>query len=110
MLIWQITAAIATHYGEAHIRLRFTDYINRFVRLAAFQEFSHMGTTKIGYPSMAFRDARLGSGTVFSDDAMRQRELSVNGYRIDAWRKTKSYKLCAKASHAAILMIRAEPK
>jgi hypothetical protein len=90
---------MASHYGEAHIRIRFTDYLSRFVRLAAYQESIHTGSTKIGYPSIGFRDGALGSGVVFADDSARQREMWTNGHRIDAWRKTKSYKLFAKVDY-----------
>ncbi|KAE8540973.1 hypothetical protein D1P53_002326 [Cryptococcus gattii VGV] len=92
----EIIAAVSSHYGESNIRLRFTDYLNRFVRLAAHQEYSHTGSTKIGYPTITFHNGQLGSGVVFADDQMRQREMWAHGHRIDAWRKTNSYKLFAK--------------
>ncbi|KAK4689547.1 hypothetical protein P7C73_g555, partial [Tremellales sp. Uapishka_1] len=89
----EVLNAIGSHYGEANIRVRFTDYLNRFVSLASFQEYQHQGSTKIGYPTTSFRNNTLGSGTVFADDVARQREMWANGHRIDAWRKTRSYKL-----------------
>ncbi|WVQ96709.1 hypothetical protein IAU59_003816 [Kwoniella sp. CBS 9459] len=93
----EILAAMASHYGESNIRLRFTDYLNRFVRLAAYQEYTQTGTTKIGYPSVPYRDdGILGSGTVFADEQTKSREMWANAHRIDAWRKTKSYRLYAK--------------
>ncbi|ORY28496.1 putative cell polarity protein [Naematelia encephala] len=92
----EVLGALNSHYGEAHIRLRFTDYINRFVRLAAYQEYMHTGSTRIGFPTMPFRQSMLGSGAVFPDEQTKQREMWANGHRIDAWRKTKSYKLFAK--------------
>ena len=93
---------MASHYGECHIRLRFTDYISRFTRLAAYQEFAHTGSTKIGYPSVLYRDGQLGSGTVFADESIRQREMWANGHRIDAWRRTKSYRLYTKVSETLV--------
>lgn len=81
-----------------YIRQRMTDYIARFTRLASYQEYLHHGLTKIGYPSTPFRDGRMGSGTVFTDESKKQREMWANGHRIDAWRKTKSYRLFAKVS------------
>ncbi|WVF69207.1 hypothetical protein IAT40_003983 [Kwoniella sp. CBS 6097] len=99
----EILAAMASHYGESNIRLRFTDYLNRFVRLAAHQEYTQTGTTKIGYPSIPYRESGapggagvLGSGAVFADEQTRAREMWANAHRIDAWRKTKSYRLYAK--------------
>jgi hypothetical protein len=84
--------------GEANIRLRFTEYIKRFTSLAAYQEYAHTGRTKIGFPPTTFRNGQLGTGTVFVDDAARIREMRSNGHRIDAWRKTDSYKLYVKVS------------
>ncbi|TXT13546.1 hypothetical protein VHUM_00913 [Vanrija humicola] len=92
----EILAATTQHYGESHVRIRFTDYISRFVRLAAYQEFTHLGSTRVGYPYSTFREGHLGSGVVFIDDSLRQREMWSNGHRIDAWRKTKSYRLAQK--------------
>lgn len=82
--------------GEANIRLRFTEYMKRFTSLASYQEYSHTGRSKIGYPPVTFKQGRLGSGTVFADDAHKQREMRTNGHKIDAWRRTDSYKLHAK--------------
>lgn len=87
--------------GEANIRLRFTEYMKRFCSLASFQEYSHQGRTRIGFPPLPFKNGRLGSGTVFPDDAYRQREMRTNGHKIDAWRRTDSYKLYVKVSRAS---------
>ncbi|WVO14083.1 hypothetical protein L204_101711 [Cryptococcus depauperatus] len=89
-------AVMASHYGESNIRLRFTDYLNRFIRLAAHQEYIHTGSTKVGYPTVNYHDGQLGSGVVFSDEQMKHREMWANGHRIDAWRKTNSYRLYVK--------------
>lgn len=96
---------MSSHYGESNVRLRFTDYLNRFVRLAAHQEYSHTGSTKIGYPTTTFQNGQLGSGVVFADDQMRQREMWAHGHRIDAWRKTNSYKLFAKVGIALLIYL-----
>jgi hypothetical protein len=98
--IEEILSASGLHYGEHHIRIRFIDYISRFVRLAAYQEFMHLGSTRIGYPYTNFRDGHLGSGVVFIDDTLKQREMWGNAHRIDAWRKTRSYRLVQKVSTA----------
>lgn len=92
----EILSASTMLYGEQHVRVRWTDYISRFVRLAAYQEQLHLGSTRLGFPFQMFRDPVLGSGIVFIDDQLRQRELRGNGHRIDAWRKTKSYRLVQK--------------
>ncbi|WWC88583.1 uncharacterized protein L201_003495 [Kwoniella dendrophila CBS 6074] len=93
----EILSATTSHYGESNIRLRFIDYLNRFVRIASYQEYVSTGTTKIGYPSIPYREnGNLGSGVVFSDEQSKQRELWANMHRVEAWRKTSSYKLYAK--------------
>ncbi|WVQ65758.1 uncharacterized protein L199_003936 [Kwoniella botswanensis] len=92
----EISSAMTSHYGESNIRLRFVDYLNRFIRIASHQEYTQTGSTKIGYPSVPYRDGVLGSGAVFADDQSKQRELWTNTHRVEAWRKTRSYKLFAK--------------
>ena len=92
----KVMSAMSQFQGEANIRLRFTEYIKRFCSLASFQEYSHTGRTKIGFPPTTYRNGQLGTGTVFTDDTQRQREMRSNGHKIDAWRKTDSYKLYVK--------------
>lgn len=46
----------------------------------------------MGPPSAAYSEGRLGSGAVFTDEPSRQRELRAAGPRVDAFRKTGSYK------------------
>jgi hypothetical protein len=79
--------------------MRFTEYVTRFVRLASRYEEEVNGSTKFGFPSSNFTEApgrlpQLGSGIAFSDDAICMRELSANAHRIEAWRKTNSYRYC----------------
>ncbi|KAI0703720.1 spindle pole body interacting protein [Cytidiella melzeri] len=94
-----ITAAISMHYGEAHVRARFTEYATRFVRLAARYEEDVLGLeTTIGYPGTVYielpgEEPRLGSGLCFADEAAGARELAANASRIEAWRRTESYTL-----------------
>lgn len=85
------------HYGESHVRARFTEYTARFVKMAARYEEDILGmTTEIGYPTIAYSESptggpQLGSGLVFSDEAAGARELAANASRIEAWRRTESY-------------------
>ncbi|KAI0346507.1 spindle pole body interacting protein [Trametopsis cervina] len=94
-----IISAISLHYGEAHVRARFTEYSTRFVRLAARYEEDVLGlTTNIGYPSAPYSESpgeepKLGSGLAFTDEAAGVRELAANASRIEAWRRTESYTL-----------------
>jgi hypothetical protein len=76
------------------VRARFTDYVARFVRLAARYDEEVNGLTKIGFPTLSFSERygdrpRLGSGAVFNDESAAAREMMANASRIEAWKKTK---------------------
>lgn len=87
----QITTAISSHFGEGIIRVRFSDYLSRFVRVAARYEQDTYGSTQLDFPSRPFRAPdQLGSGATFSDDSNRRREISALRARIEAWRQTPS--------------------
>ncbi|CAL1699526.1 unnamed protein product [Somion occarium] len=94
-----IISAISYHYGEAHVRARFTEYATRFVKLTARYEEDVLGIqTTLGYPSASYSERigdhpRLGSGLGFSDDAAGARELAANASRIEAFRRTESCEL-----------------
>lgn len=96
----QIRSAIDYHYGEGLVRVRFTEYVTRFVRLASRYEEEVTGTTQFGYPSATFIDGspsrppQLGSGIFFNDEPAGMKELTANAHRVEAWRKTSSYKYC----------------
>ncbi|TRM70139.1 docking domain of Afi1 for Arf3 in vesicle trafficking-domain-containing protein [Schizophyllum amplum] len=98
LFIDDIRAAIEYHYGENAVRLRFTEYVTRFVRLASRFEEEVTGTTKIGYPSQAFTEGghgrlpQLGSGVMYNDDATLIRELALNAHRLEAFRHTLSHR------------------
>ncbi|KAG6813287.1 hypothetical protein H0H92_012442 [Tricholoma furcatifolium] len=104
LFIEDIRSAIDEHFGESLVRMRFTEYATRFVRLASRYEEEVTGSTKIGFPCSLFsaeqagRRAQLGSGIAFVDEASGLRELSANAQRIEAWRKTRSYQYCVAAS------------
>ncbi|KAI8338870.1 docking domain of Afi1 for Arf3 in vesicle trafficking-domain-containing protein [Chlamydoabsidia padenii] len=89
-----VLTAIQAHYGETSIRAKFQDYVHRFVRLAALYEDQVYQESKISWTPDAEADPTglLGSGSVFPDDATKQRELTVNASRIEGWRQTLSYK------------------
>jgi len=95
-----IRAAIEDHFGENLVRMRFTEYVMRFVRLASKYEEETTGVSRIGYPTSTFvdgateRHAQLGSGIFFGDEASCIRELNANAHRIQAWRTTNSYRYC----------------
>ncbi|KJA19960.1 hypothetical protein HYPSUDRAFT_43867 [Hypholoma sublateritium FD-334 SS-4] len=96
MFIDDIRAAIEDHFGESLVRMRFTEYVTRFVRLASRYEEEITGTTTFGYPSAPFteipgRPPKLGSGMAFADESNCLKELVSNAHRIEAWRKTNSY-------------------
>ncbi|KAL1746446.1 stabilization of polarity axis-domain-containing protein [Schizophyllum fasciatum] len=98
LFIDDIRAAIEYHYGENAVRLRFTEYVTRFVRLASRYEEEVTGTTKIGYPSQPFMEGgqgrlpQLGSGIMFNDDASLMKELAANSHRLEGFRQTTSHR------------------
>ena len=85
-------------YGESLIRLRFIDYMARFVSLAAAYESERFGSTKIGYPTVEYREGKLGSGAVFADESAKTREMASNHKRIEAWRASEGYEIAARVS------------
>ncbi|KAG8907144.1 hypothetical protein FRB99_005252 [Tulasnella sp. 403] len=104
----ELTTAVTQHYGEAMIRARVAEYVQRFVRVAASYEESVLGSTTIGFSTQTYSETGvsttmvgmgipqgfggcLGSGIVFPDDLVRAKEMSCNASRIEGWRLTKSY-------------------
>ncbi|TBU25631.1 mesa protein [Dichomitus squalens] len=98
VFVEDILSAIASHYSEAHIRAKFTEYAMRFVRVASLYEEEITGSTTIGYPSHPYIERpgekpRLGSGVYFSDEVAGAKELAMNAGRIEGWRRTECYRL-----------------
>ncbi|KAG9128250.1 hypothetical protein FRC07_002209 [Ceratobasidium sp. 392] len=91
-----ICAVIHNHAGELLVRARITDYVQRFVRIAARWEEDVYGITKIDHPSRSYSDGTLGSGATFADEVLVSREMPSNAWRIAAWRETSSYNSYAK--------------
>ncbi|KAG8728498.1 hypothetical protein FRC12_021693 [Ceratobasidium sp. 428] len=91
-----ICAVIHNHAGELLVRARITDYVQRFVRIAARWEEDVYGVTKIDHPLRPFSDGTLGSGATFADEALVSREMPSNAWRIAAWRETTFYNSYAK--------------
>ncbi|KAG1862111.1 docking domain of Afi1 for Arf3 in vesicle trafficking-domain-containing protein [Suillus subalutaceus] len=96
MFIEDLISAITSHFGETLVRMRFTEYVARFVRLASRYEELAMGSTKLGYGSAPFSDGSLGSGIVFPDEGAAFKELTANASRIEGWRRNKSYQYCVQ--------------
>ncbi|KAF8161054.1 mesa protein [Crassisporium funariophilum] len=101
VFIEDIRAAIEDHFGESLVRMRFTEYVTRFVRLASRYEEEITRDTTFGFPSAPFsespgRVSKLGSGIAFNDEATCLKELVANAHRIEAWRKTNSYTYLAQ--------------
>ncbi|KAG5647063.1 hypothetical protein DXG03_001433 [Asterophora parasitica] len=99
LFIEDIRSAIDDHFGESLVRMRFSEYVTRFVRLASRYEEEVTGSTKIGFPSSVFtelpgRHPQLGGGIAFNDEVTCMRELTANAQRIEGWRKTNSYQYC----------------
>jgi len=97
-ILQQLVALIGSHTGEPHVQARFLDYLLRFIRLASKYEEDVTGTTTIGFPSVPYTERpngerRLGSGITLADDAAVPKEIALAASRIEAWRRTESYKL-----------------
>jgi hypothetical protein len=98
----QIVASINAHYGEPAIRARFTEYMSKFVRMAARYEEEFYGQTSIGYPSQPFRESSLGGGFIFPDESTKTKEWSTNANRIEGWRRTRSYRYWREVSRTEV--------
>jgi hypothetical protein len=88
--------------------MRFTEYVYRFVRLAARYEEEVTGALKFGHLSSLFTEIpgqgpKLGSGIAFPDEGTCSRELAANAHRIEAWRKTGSYQYYIAVRESVIL-------
>jgi len=92
--VFQLISAITSHFGETLVRLRFTEYVKGFVRLASKYEEVATGSTALGFASVPFAEGTLGSGGVFPDEVLAVRELATNASRIEGWRRTKIYQYC----------------
>ncbi|KAJ8454929.1 hypothetical protein ONZ45_g19115 [Pleurotus djamor] len=94
LFIEDIATAIEYRYGENYVRMKFTEYTMRFLRLASRYEEEITGATAIGYTSAPYhegspgRPAKLGSGMVFRDEAAFMKEIVANASRVEAWRRT----------------------
>ncbi|KAG8702880.1 hypothetical protein FRC08_003195 [Ceratobasidium sp. 394] len=91
-----ICAVIHNHAGELLVRARITDYVQRFVRIAARWEEEVYGATTIDHPFRSFSEGTIGSGATFADEGLVAREMAANSWRIAAWRETALYKSYAK--------------
>ncbi|EJD37908.1 spindle pole body interacting protein [Auricularia subglabra TFB-10046 SS5] len=93
----EILLMIQQHHGESNVRQRFTEYVQRFVRMAARYEEDQFRHTDIGFRSASFSPSTsaLGSGVVPVDPASWNKELNANASRIEGWRKTRSYEYYA---------------
>lgn len=83
--------AVAERNSESTIRLKFREWVSRFIRIAAAQEESQYGHSDL-YPPPVKSFTLLGHGLVWPDEASKKRELLANAARIDKWRSTESYK------------------
>ncbi|KAF9201755.1 hypothetical protein BGZ49_008030 [Haplosporangium sp. Z 27] len=88
-----VQSLINAHYSEMAIRAKFQEYVSRFVQLASLHEEKMYGETTIGLSLKNTPEAAqyLGTGLVFSDEALGTREIVANSMRIEGWRATTSY-------------------
>ncbi|RKP11009.1 stabilization of polarity axis-domain-containing protein [Thamnocephalis sphaerospora] len=90
----EVLLAIQAHYSEIAIRTKFHDYVRRFVQLAARYETAVYGQTDIGFSEKNTPDSTdlLGHGMFFADETTQRREIRLNKWRIEGWRRSISYR------------------
>ncbi|KAI5288063.1 hypothetical protein KEM54_005503, partial [Ascosphaera aggregata] len=103
-----VLRSIASRHGESVVRAKWRAYINKFTRIAAAFEEVVYGATALYIMNPveeAFCNNRSGNGPtdssnpavlyghgyVWPDEATKHRELSAWAWRIEGWRKTRSY-------------------
>ena len=89
-----IVRSISARHGEIALRLKWRDYVLKFVRLAAAFEEAVYGASAL-FIGAAEADAGAhgvsGHGYVWADEIARARELGAHVWRIEGWRNTRSY-------------------
>ena len=89
-----VTRSISARHGEIALRLKWRDYVLKFVRLAAAFEEAVYGASAL-FIGAAEADAGAygvsGHGYVWPDETARARELGAHVWRIEGWRNTRSY-------------------
>lgn len=91
-----VNVSVANRHGEAVIRSKFRNWIHRFTLLAATFEEIVYGASAL-HISASETDADAygygvrGHGLVWSDDAMRLREIHGQVGRVEGWRQSRSY-------------------
>lgn len=97
-----VTTSIADRASEHAIRLKFRDFLTRFLKLATVYEESTFAESPLSPDPEAADGPYLlpGHGIVFLDPFARKRELAANAARIEAWLGTESYR-CAVSDRAA---------
>lgn len=87
--------------SELQLRARCTEYVQRFVQLAAKYEEDSFGATALSYPSAGFSEGQglLGSGVIVEDG----KELAMSMGRIDGWRRSPSYEMYKAVSFVTLI-------
>ncbi|KAI9804872.1 MAG: hypothetical protein M1825_001241 [Sarcosagium campestre] len=89
-----ILRSIASRHGEAVIRAKWRDWIEKFTRIAAAFEESVYGASALYIGGEEADGGSLGitgHGYVWHDESAQQRELAGSVSRIEGWRNTRSY-------------------
>ena len=84
---------ITNKASETTIRLRFRDFVHRFIRVAGSYEQAVYGSSELLPPeSQTFH--LPGCGWLWPDEASKKRDFLALATRIEAWRGTDSYRNC----------------
>jgi hypothetical protein len=89
-----VLRSIAARHGEAVIRAKWRDWVEKFTRIAAAFEETVYGASAlyIGVEKAEpGNESVSGHGYVWSDEAAKLRELAGGVMRIEGWRITRSY-------------------
>lgn len=89
-----VLRSIAARHGEAVIRAKWRDWVEKFTRIAAAFEETVYGASAlyIGVEEAEpGNESVSGHGYVWSDEAAKLRELAGGVMRIEGWRNTRSY-------------------
>jgi hypothetical protein len=88
----EIQHMITNRMSEANIRVRFKDWLWRFIRKAAAYEELAYGETVLGFGGEEEGGFVVGGhGLVWGDEGSKIRELSASQMRFEGWRNGVSY-------------------
>lgn len=93
-----VLSSISNRHGEAAIRTKFRNWVNRFTLIAAaFEEVVygasavHIGASETDHDRYGY--GVVGHGLVWPDEQAKMREIGANVGRVEGWRQSRSYSM-----------------